>query len=484
MKILLWLAGLVCAVGVWLFYQHISGDETSSGHFPARTANGFYNDSDIGGADEYAVFELKRATETTGFDFCLVLREELPKGYSIESYASELFEKWRVGGEHDEKGVLFVIIEDIQEIKIEVSYELEQLYPDAFCASFQNAVKMYMSGEYHGDVFSTMIMSMVKKAKGQKVELPVSKIRRGGMSQFYLSGGAGATTRDFYANIKKRVAETKQYDETDIVQKYYAGETAAESAQNFLSALRSGVDYPFLPVLTKGSQMMRLEYPHPPSQLKQFWKRYKKALPMYVMEEGDFAVARFAGEAAIPLLLRKSPEGLWYVDFVKTWAFSASTPDETQCWLLNKESPWMFGFRDVSWKLSNFKRPSLRPLKEDPYETIASMEKAIEKEPLNPELYFQLGEYLYFECYWIRAAIEVIEKGLALNPSANDYRFMVIQMRYKFPMWNGVKEHYESIVKYAPKDKRAWREYLWFARSMSRNEKLVKEIKKRSPYHD
>ncbi len=455
--------------------------------FPEKPAQlAFYNDSGIRGADDYARYELKRAHKETGYEFAIVLRPTLPRGYSLESYASELFDAWKIGANTGGKGLLFLFIEDDQELKIEVGYELEDMYPDTFCLGFQETIKSYMSGNYYGDVFGAMIAAVVDKHNGQETftRFSIGELKRGGMSQGFLSGGAGVSTKDFYNSIQQRVARSMEYNPTDIDSRFPAGLTPDVTAVNFLSALENGIDYPFLPCITKGSQMMRLEYPHPPAQLKTMWQRYAAAGPMYIMQQGDLAVARFSKGNAFHLLMRRNKDKQWLVDFPKTWAYQASPPNKSFCRLENPDNQWMFAFRDSNWRVADYRVPTPADVDADPYEHIHHLQQLIKANPNDADLYFQLGEFLYYECYWIRAAIRTMEKGLALEPDTLDKRFMCIDMRLRFPMWDGVTDHYEAMVKHYPNYERAWNSYAWFTSSCLNDKKLNASVRSRSPFHN
>jgi len=461
-------------------------DTLSNLNFPHRLDESvyYYNDSGIKGADEYAKFELRKARENTSYDFCMVLKSSLPKGVTIENYAAALFQDWDIGRQYGGKGILFLFVEDIKELKIEVSYELEDIYPDVYCSSFQQQVKSYMSGHYYGDVFSTLVNAMI--FKNGKEDTIVSKqyaLKRGGMSEGFLSGGAGVTTKDFYADIQERVALAIDYDHDSVTAKYPAGDTPLITLRNYLRSLQDGVDYPFLPFLTKGSQMMRLEYPHPSSQLKAMWRdEYNSATPVHIMEDGEFAAVNFSGNNT-HIYLRKSKSGKWLVDVVKTWAFQGKSLKSGLWWLGVREQPWMFASRNEGYRNSGYQLKTLRPVDEDPYERLAYLREQVRLNPNEANAYFELGEYLYYECYWIRAAITTIEEGLIFDPGNIEKRFMVLAMRYKFPMWDKIAEHYEAILEFSPKSWRAWSAYIRFAEVYLDDKDLSVQLKSRSPYH-
>ncbi len=61
----------------------------------------------------------------TGNEIAVVTIPTLENTYTIESYATELFEKWGIGKEKEDNGVLLLISRDTRELRIEVGYGLE-----------------------------------------------------------------------------------------------------------------------------------------------------------------------------------------------------------------------------------------------------------------------------------------------------------------------------------------------------------------------
>ncbi len=56
----------------------------------------------------------------------------LPPTHTIESLAAELFSNWRIGKNTGGRGILLLLADKEKLIKIEVSYELEDVFTDIF----------------------------------------------------------------------------------------------------------------------------------------------------------------------------------------------------------------------------------------------------------------------------------------------------------------------------------------------------------------
>jgi len=53
------------------------------------------------------------------------------EGIDINSYATSLFEKWKIGGKDQDNGMLLLIVPEDGEVWIEVGYGLEGVFPDS-----------------------------------------------------------------------------------------------------------------------------------------------------------------------------------------------------------------------------------------------------------------------------------------------------------------------------------------------------------------
>ena len=61
---------------------------------------------------------------------------ELPPGYSTATLANDLVNRWRIGADFEGRGLLLLLVDDADEaqraVKMEVTYELEDVFTDAF----------------------------------------------------------------------------------------------------------------------------------------------------------------------------------------------------------------------------------------------------------------------------------------------------------------------------------------------------------------
>src|SRR5690606_2663322 len=76
-------------------------------------------------------------------------------------------------------------------------------------------------------------------------------------------------------------------------------------------------------------------------------------------------------------------------------------------------------------------RSHIPPLRAYPYDLkkeIQVLEQKIATSPNNANLYFALGDLLYFEAYWLSAAIPLYEKGLSLDSGNLAYHWRLYDL--------------------------------------------------------
>jgi tetratricopeptide (TPR) repeat protein len=119
----------------------------------------------------------------------------------------------------------------------------------------------------------------------------------------------------------------------------------------------------------------------------------------------------------------------------------------------------MFAFSEYSHRNSNCLVPSLTGPDFNIRSEIAKLEAAIKAQPNNPENYFNLADIFLWECYWLRATIDLLEKALILQPQNTYYRWLLIDTRYRFPNPRPNAEHFEKLIKYDPQNLKIYTNY-------------------------
>ena len=76
--------------------------------------------------------------EDYAIETLIVTLPSLPPAHTIESLAAEVFSNWQIGGTTDGRGLLLLLSDAEKLIKIEVSYELEDVFTDIFCGYIED----------------------------------------------------------------------------------------------------------------------------------------------------------------------------------------------------------------------------------------------------------------------------------------------------------------------------------------------------------
>ena len=453
---LILLAIVLCLLSVCIYNEyHTSPTVEFVNGLPVKPTDAAYvNTTDMEYLDRIAKFELRRGEENVNSEFAMVILDDLPAGQTIENYSADLFKAWDIGRDHGGRGILYVLARKPGLLKIETSYELEPLFPDIFLQSYQDTIKQFYKNEQLGDAVSHLIVEMIKRVKDPKYEMALYEARDAvGES---LSGGAGISDEGYVVNrIEKNLQDTKD-DRYDLI-KYEKADSAQEATEKFLDSLKEGISSPQLGILTEGSKYMAMEYRRSSTYQKNRYEEYERSMPYKIYEKDGYAVAKFAKNYARPILLRKDGDGQWFVDETKMWAYIDGLMEEdgliyrVQAHI--NPSPWSFALNFAGDKLMYAlmtDRPLPLPLSVDIKQLTKKLEAKIKENPNNAQAYFDLADVLFYENYWIKDAIIMVEKGLTLDPNNERYLRRAIMFGSKMPDYTHTAEHFETLLKLHP----------------------------------
>lgn len=446
---------VICAVGI------ASGCAAPEERiYPVRPKDTPYylNETSITEIDQSTRAVLRRARQETGIEFVMVLLRSIPDYIYVGDYAAGLFDEWRVGSKSDGEGILILFIEEDQTLKIEVSYELEPILTDAYCESFQPTVKSYYAGRYFGDVFDGIVGSLVRRVVLEITDedddafaRPVTDPDALRASQVFLSGGGGIIDDEYYYEPDAKLSFIRPIS-PDKIRQFDTDRDAMVVVDRYLASLREGINYPFLNMLTEGSQMMRLEYPESPHFYRERWKDCERGFPYEIVTEGDLAAVRFEEGGSFPIFLRRTSDGFWKIDAARAWVSSWQDFAGSRSGPMHRDHPWMFAFPEYEQGKSLCNVPDPVPLALSLRQEIGKLEKAIKENPESASNYFNLADVFYWDCMWIAAAIDLVERGLELDEANIPYRWLAIYMRYRFPSTEPNGRHFEILLSIDPGD--------------------------------
>lgn len=132
-------------------------------------------------------------------------------GRAVEEYAADLFSKWQIGKDTEgKKGILILIAREEQRIKIEIGYDLEEVYTDMYVGQVEREMlaQFLEQADWERGFLSTIENFVERTYRMYKKGVDVRQINSGAKEEYY-SGGAGAkTVFDFGAALNKSLPQT------------------------------------------------------------------------------------------------------------------------------------------------------------------------------------------------------------------------------------------------------------------------------------
>ncbi len=141
------------------------------------------------GVHEY----LERIASRFHIEALIVTLRGTPATHGVQTLAVDLVNHWRVGAQHEGRGLLLLLVEDTKQVKLEVTNELEDVFTDAF----SGYVEDLQLGPYYrdGDVGTGLIavMEMLEQRAQIKYQGEYTPGQIVKADAQLLTGGAGAT---------------------------------------------------------------------------------------------------------------------------------------------------------------------------------------------------------------------------------------------------------------------------------------------------
>lgn len=135
---------------------------------------------------------LRRMSERLHIEAVIVTLPVLPGKTSLEELAVDLVDRWRIGSEHEGRGLLLLLVEHDRQVKLEVTYELEDVFTDAFTAHVQDLqLRRYYLADDIGSGLIAVMEELEQRAQLEhRSDYTQGVVAR--LDEQLLSGGAGA----------------------------------------------------------------------------------------------------------------------------------------------------------------------------------------------------------------------------------------------------------------------------------------------------
>jgi uncharacterized membrane protein YgcG len=124
----------------------------------------------------------------------IVTLPALPRTHTIESLAAEIFSNWQIGKNTSGRGILLLLTEKESLVKLEISYELEDVFTDIFCGYIEDKQlrAYFLNGQIEIGLVAVLEEIEQRAQIKQKENYSASVINQ--LDQELLSGGGWSQT--------------------------------------------------------------------------------------------------------------------------------------------------------------------------------------------------------------------------------------------------------------------------------------------------
>jgi tetratricopeptide (TPR) repeat protein len=259
--------------------------------------------------EEYTERYLSNIRESYRIEPVIVSLPSLGETRTIEDTATDILSNWGIGNDLGGRGLLLVLAEREKDVKLEVSYELEDVFTDAFCGYIADLqLKPYfLEGQLGAGLLA--VMEEIEQRAQIKHQADYSPRDIEASDQKMLSGGAGA---------RRDLSKFQKEEVSDVGWRYPPGRTPEQAWQTLIQSWQDKVRDPNLGVYTEVGKLIRRDFKNlPDSHFEKSYRAYhNKRFEM--IQKGQYAAIFFGdkkGWENTPFLFCETPEG-WRFDLV------------------------------------------------------------------------------------------------------------------------------------------------------------------------
>ena len=380
----------------------------------------------------------------------LVTVPALPSNHSIASLAAELFSNWEIGQTSGGRGILLLLADKEKLIKIEISYELEDVFTDIFCGYIEDKqLKAYFLSNQLNIGLVAVLEEIEQRAQiKQQGDYTVADIGR--LDRDLLSGGAGA---------KRNLSDFQPETVSAAGEDYPAGRTPDEAWQTLIRSWENKVRDPHLGVYTHITRLAYRDYQNLPDAHYEEEAQIYKNKSYKVIQEGTYAVIFFGknkGWSNAPFLFCRTESG-WQFDIVhqrkyvrmgKSPYWGIERSDYPYVELLSGCPFWMN--QDIPLPNDDIYRISNDRILAD---EIIRLEAAYAQEPKNFQTVMQLGRLYTITSLGPQKRIAYLKEAKQLNPdSPEPYKYLAIVYLDAFYQYETAIKEIKAYVAQKPED--------------------------------
>lgn len=269
------------------------------------------------------------------------------KADDINSLAAEVFN--RLGADtKGAKGLLFMIDPTGEQVRIEVGYDLEAVFPDIFVGYLEREqmAPFFQVGRVGAGIEATselLVARMQEAVDGREFD-PAAGLSR---LQNYSGGGGARLGVDINSGVldKNQVADRERYNAQD---------SPKATLQAYQHALRNHVKDPNLSLFTPQTREFFSTWVVTNAQQDNELRSLEKSTLEKIIVSGKYAVIRFPASSRTqpPYFLQKGTDG-WMLDMVTM--SQVVRMNHRNMWMFKSmDHPFMFAFTDWSFDKNGF----------------------------------------------------------------------------------------------------------------------------------
>jgi tetratricopeptide (TPR) repeat protein len=380
----------------------------------------------------------------------LVTAAALPPTHTIESLAAELFSNWRIGHNTGGRGLLLILSDTEKLIKIEASYELEDVFTDIFCGYIEDKqLKSYFLSN-QVDIGLVAVLEELEQRAQIKHQADYTLADIAQLDTELLSGGGGA---------KRQLAEYRAETVLAVGQNFPAGRSPEEAWQTLIRSWQDKVRDPNIGVYTHLTRLAYRDFENlPDSRYEEDLLTYKNK-PYEVLQNDRYAVIFFGkkkGWENAPFLFGRTDAG-WQFDIVhqrkyvrmgKSPNWGIERADYPYVDLLSRCPYWMN--QDIPLAGDDIYRI------EDDHrlaDNIRNLEAAYNEDPTDFQTVMQLGKLYTITSLSPKKRIAYLKQAKQLNPeNPEPYKYLGIVYLDAFYQFESAVKEIEAYVKQNPQD--------------------------------
>ena len=449
--ILSFLVCIVCVLIYALFFHQLLFQQKSF-DFKRRPAGQTYlydYAKILEDVEEYSNNYLKGIADRYKIEAVIISIPSLENIRTIEEAAVELLNKWKIGKTYNGRGILLLLADKEKEVKLEVSYELEDVFTDVFCGYVEDKqLKPYFLGGQLGTGLLAVMEEIENRAQiKHQGKYTVNYITH--LDDSLLSGGAGAKRKlfDFKKETVKSTGAT-----------FPAGKTPAQAWETLKNSWRNKARDPNLGVYTEVTRLAYRDYQNlPDSRYNEDVKTYGRK-SFEVIQNENYAVIFFGNKKGwenAPFLFCKTSDG-WQFDIVHQRKYIRMGPNPK--WGIERAN---YPYVDLLSKCPYWMGQDIPLEKSDIYkisddnkiaERIKRLEKEYQTNPADMGLLIELGR-LYTTTSLGLKSIPLLKKAKQLNPQ-NPLPYKYLAIRYVDSTYQYAKaiEEMKVYIKLKPDD--------------------------------